>query len=53
MQPIEMANALEPLLDTGTLEHERAVAELAALRAKLGTPGAAVRVAEMARAMAA
>jgi lipid-A-disaccharide synthase len=49
MQPIEMANALEPLLDAGSREREWAVAELAEVRARLGTPGAAVRVADMAR----
>jgi len=48
VQPGAMADALVPLLDTSSTERATAVAELAKVRAALGTPGAAVRVAEMA-----
>lgn len=44
----DMANALEPLLTEGSNERTAAVQGLAAVRAQLGTPGAAGRVANMA-----
>jgi lipid-A-disaccharide synthase len=52
LKPFDMAAALEPLLVVGSVERERAVAGLAEVRAQLGTPGAAVRVAQMALALA-
>ena len=46
--PIDMAAALEPLLTEGSAARNAAVQGLAAVRAQLGTPGAAERVAVMA-----
>lgn len=51
--PRDMANALEPLLTEGSAERARAIAGLASVRAQLGTPGAAARVAAMALELAA
>ena len=42
-----LADALEPLLDRGSPARRRAVDGLAAVRAALGTPGAAARVVDM------
>jgi lipid-A-disaccharide synthase len=44
----DMANALEPLLAEGSFEREAAVRELASVRDRLGTRGAAGRVAAIA-----
>ncbi|MBC8085758.1 MAG: lipid-A-disaccharide synthase [Phycisphaerae bacterium] len=49
--PVDMANALEPLLTEGSAERAAAVQGLANVRAQLGTPGAAERVATMAIGM--
>lgn len=49
--PQDMANALEPLLTEGSAQRNTAIAGLAAVRAQLGTPGAAERVAAMAVGM--
>lgn len=49
--PTAMADALEPLLDANSETHKRAVEKLVSVRAQLGTPGAAQRVAEMAIGM--
>ena len=46
--PRDMADALEPLLNEGSAARDTAVAGLAEVRAQLGTPGAAERVAAMA-----
>ncbi len=43
-----IAEALLPLLEEGGATRNRTVAELAAVREQLGTPGAARRVAQMA-----
>lgn len=45
--PEQVADALEPLLDSGRDERRALVAALADVRAQLGTPGAAERVAAM------
>jgi lipid-A-disaccharide synthase len=45
--PARVADALAPLLDRGSAERARMVEALAAVRAKLGAPGAAGRVADM------
>lgn len=50
-QPATVADALEPLLDPASPARQLAVAGLAAVRDRLGTPGAAGRVAEMALAL--
>jgi lipid-A-disaccharide synthase len=47
-RPDRVASALLPLLDVASPERSAAVQELAAVRDRLGTPGAAQRVAEMA-----
>ncbi|MDQ6611841.1 MAG: lipid-A-disaccharide synthase, partial [Gemmatimonadota bacterium] len=49
--PSTMADALSPLLDTGSVEHRAAVGALAEVSAQLGTAGAADRVADMALEM--
>jgi lipid-A-disaccharide synthase len=49
--PEAVASALEALLTPGSEARERQVSELARVRATLGTPGAAARVAAMAAAM--
>jgi len=51
-QPTAMADALEPLLDPTSTARSAQVAGLARVRAKLGAPGAAARVAEIALALA-
>jgi lipid-A-disaccharide synthase len=48
MQPVPMANALEPLLAHGSPARTRMLAGLAEVRAALGAPGAADRVAAIA-----
>lgn len=45
--PARVADALAPLLDAASPERARMLEELAAVRAKLGAPGAAERVAGM------
>jgi lipid-A-disaccharide synthase len=52
LQPMVVADALEPLLDARTPARAAMIAELERVRDMLGTPGAAARVAEMAVAMA-
>jgi hypothetical protein len=47
-----MADALAPLLDLGSPDRVRAVADLESVRRQLGTPGAARRVAELASGLA-
>ncbi|MEO7362199.1 MAG: lipid-A-disaccharide synthase, partial [Gemmatimonadaceae bacterium] len=49
--PMDMADALEPLLREGSGERAAALQGLAEVRAQLGTPGAANRVAAMAIGM--
>ena len=49
--PRLVADALDPLLDEGSADRKRMRVGLAAVRAKLGTPGAARRVAAMADEM--
>ena len=51
MQPLAMANALEPLLTHGSLERTAMLAALADVRAALGAPGAGERVARVALEM--
>lgn len=51
LEPDAVADAILPLLDHASIERARAVAGLAEVRARLGTPGAAARVAAMADAM--
>lgn len=51
MQPLAMANALEPLLAQGTAERATMLAALADVRAALGEAGASERVARMALEM--
>jgi lipid-A-disaccharide synthase len=48
LTPTAVADALEPLLDEHHPRRESMLAELRAVRAQLGTPGAARRVAQMA-----
>jgi lipid-A-disaccharide synthase len=50
--PEAVADALVPLLDPASEERRRMLEGLAAVRAKLGSPGAAARVAEMASGLA-
>jgi lipid-A-disaccharide synthase len=52
LQPEAIADALEPLLDTGSSERAQMLTELQAVRNQLGTPGAARRVAAIAEALA-
>ena len=52
LQPMVVADALEPLLDATSPAREAMVAELDRVRSMLGEPGAATRVAQMAIAMA-
>jgi lipid-A-disaccharide synthase len=52
LEPVAVANALEPLLDHASAERRTMVAALDAVRASLGTPGAAVRVADIAMDLA-
>lgn len=49
--PQRVADALAPLLDEGSDERLRMLADLATVRSQLGTPGAAARVARMAAEM--
>jgi lipid-A-disaccharide synthase len=49
--PGAVADALEPLLTVGSAARATAIEALAAVRARLGSPGAADRVAEMALGM--
>ncbi len=53
LRPTAIADTLEPLLRPGDPGRDRMLAGLAEVRAALGTPGAAGRVAEMAAEMAA
>ena len=48
LEPMSVADALEPLLDLDSAKRRAMVAELGAVRASLGTPGAAERVADIA-----
>jgi len=52
LQPARVADALAPLLQAGSPARESMLQELARVRAQLGTPGAAERVAAMALALA-
>jgi len=52
LQPARVAAALSPLLDHASPRRAGMVSALEGVRAKLGTPGAASRVATMARALA-
>jgi lipid-A-disaccharide synthase len=52
VQPTPMADALVPLLDEASAARAAAIADLAQVRAALGTPGAAGRVAAMAAELA-
>lgn len=52
LRPDQIALALRPLLDTGSPERARLLQDLAGVRRALGAPGAARRVAVMARALA-
>jgi lipid-A-disaccharide synthase len=51
--PERVANALEPFLDSENPRRATMIGDLAAVRAKLGTPGAAERVAAIASELAA
>lgn len=48
MQPENVADALQPLLDTGSSQRNRMLADLAEVGRKLGERGASARVAEIA-----
>jgi lipid-A-disaccharide synthase len=48
LRPNDVASAIVPLLDAGSPDRHRVLEGLAEVRARLGTPGAAHRVAEMA-----
>ena len=52
LQPLALANALEPLLDPHSEQRQALVEQLRAVRDMLGKPGAATRVAAMALALA-
>jgi lipid-A-disaccharide synthase len=52
LEPHAVADALAPLLEEGTPERTRALDGLAEVRARLGTPGAAARVARIASDLA-
>ena len=52
LQPRAVADTLEPLLNPESAERRTMIAGLDAVRASLGTPGAAARVAEMALSLA-
>lgn len=52
LEPMALANALEPLLDHASARRQKLLAELAAVRDLLGDPGAAQRVAAMAMELA-
>jgi lipid-A-disaccharide synthase len=52
LQPADVARALEPLLDRGSAARATMERDLADVRQRLGQPGAAGRVATMARALA-
>jgi lipid-A-disaccharide synthase len=52
LQPQAVADRLEPLLNPESRERRTMVAGLASVRASLGTPGAAGRVADMALSLA-
>jgi lipid-A-disaccharide synthase len=51
MQPLAMANALEPLLEHGSVERATMLAALADVRTALGEAGASDRVARLALEM--
>lgn len=53
LEPNAMAAAVSPLLNTASPERQRMAADLAEVRAKLGAPGAAGRVADMVSAIVA
>ena len=48
LRPAAVADAVGPLLDANSSERSRSLAGLAEVRSRLGTPGAAARVAQMA-----
>jgi lipid-A-disaccharide synthase len=52
LKPAAVADAIIPLLDRGSRERANALAGLADVRSRLGTPGAASRVARMAADLA-
>lgn len=52
LQPLAVADTLEALLNPSSIERRTMIGELDSVRASLGQPGAAVRVAEMAAALA-
>jgi lipid-A-disaccharide synthase len=47
LEPLRVADALQPLLAHGSAEREAMLAGLDEVRSRLGTPGAAARVAEL------
>jgi lipid-A-disaccharide synthase len=52
LRPAVVADALEPLLDPNSAERMGALIDLADVRSRLGTPGAAGRVARIAAELA-